>query len=124
MRRSVRGHPTPHYESYVNVDYFALDGSVVHLVPSTHERDNQAPPGFSATVGGTGDWLVDKPFGTEMIVLLITPAPLFDGLRPAAESRAAYLAAVGQQLKQMEAHYGASHIVADFVQITTHARSE
>ncbi|WP_028215051.1 serine/threonine protein kinase [Paraburkholderia mimosarum] len=115
---------TPHYESYVNVDYFALDGSVVHLVPSTHERDNQAPPGFSATVGGTGDWLVDKPFGTEMIVLLITPAPLFDGLRPPAESRAAYLAAVGQQLKQMEAHYGAGHIVADFVQITTHARSE
>jgi hypothetical protein len=115
---------TPHYESYVNVDYFALDGSVVHLVPSNHERDNQAPPGFSATVGGTGDWVVAKPFGTEMIVLLITPAPLFDGLRPPSESRAAYLAAVGQQLKQMEAHYGSGHIVADFVQITTHARSE
>lgn len=115
---------TPRYESYVNVDYFALDGSVVHLVPSNVERDNQAPPGFSATVGGSGYWLVDKPFGTEMIVLLITPAPLFDGLRPASESRAAYLAAVEQQLKQMEAHYGTGHIVADFVQITTHARGE
>ncbi|MBB2927647.1 serine/threonine protein kinase [Paraburkholderia silvatlantica] len=115
---------TPHYESYVNVDYFALDGSVVHLVPSNVERDNQAPPGFSATVGGSGYWLVDKPFGTEMIVLLITPAPLFDGLRPASESRAAYLAAVEQQLKQMEAHYGTGHIAADFVQITTHARGE
>jgi len=115
---------TPHYDSYVNVDYFALDGSVVHLVPSNVERDNQAPPSFSATVGGSGYWLVDKPFGTEMIVLLITPAPLFDGLRPASESRSAYLAAVGQQLKQMEARYGAGHIVADFVQITTHARSD
>ncbi|MEM5423648.1 serine/threonine protein kinase [Paraburkholderia ferrariae] len=115
---------TPHYESYVNVDYFALDGSVVHLVPSNVERDNQAPPGFSATVGGSGYWLVDKPFGTEMIVLLITPAPLFDGLRPASESRSAYLAAVGQQLKQMEAHYGEGRIVADFVQITTHARGD
>ncbi|MEX3842101.1 protein kinase domain-containing protein [Paraburkholderia sp. BR10882] len=115
---------TPHYESYVNVDYFALDGSVVHLVPSNVERDNQAPPGFSATVGGSGYWLVDKPFGTEMIVLLITPAPLFDGLRPASESRSAYLAAVGQQLKQMEALYGEGRIVADFVQITTHARSD
>ncbi len=115
---------TPHYDSYVNVDYFALDGSVVHLVPSNVERDNQAPPGFSATVGGSGYWLVDKPFGTEMIVLLITPAPLFDGLRPASESRAAYLAAVEQQLKQMQAHYGTAHIVADFVQITTHARGE
>ncbi|HKT93515.1 MAG TPA: protein kinase [Paraburkholderia sp.] len=115
---------TPHYDSYVNVDYFALDGSVVHLVPSNVERDNQAPPGFSATVGGSGYWLVDKPFGTEMIVLLITPAPLFDGLRPASESRSDYLAAVGQQLKKMEARYGAGHIVADFVQITTHARND
>ncbi|MEM5315111.1 protein kinase [Paraburkholderia sp. JHI869] len=115
---------TPHYDSYVNVDYFSLDGSVVHLVPSNVERDNQAPPGFAATVGGSGYWLVDKPFGTEMIVLLITPAPLFDGLRPASESRSAYLAAVAQQLKKMEARYGAGHIVADFVQITTHARSD
>ncbi|NLP65173.1 serine/threonine-protein kinase [Paraburkholderia sacchari] len=114
---------TPHYDSYVNVDYYALDGSVVHLVPSNHERDNQAPPGFSATVGSTGDWIIDKPFGTEMIVLLITPAPLFDALRPASEPRAAYLAAVGQQLKQMEARYGRAHIAADFVQITTRARN-
>lgn len=115
---------TPHYESYVNVDYYALDGSVVHLVPSNHERDNQAPPNFAATVGGTGDWIVEKPFGKEMIVLLITPAPLFDKLRAASEPRATYLAAVDQQLKQMEAHYGRGRIVADFVQITTHARSE
>lgn len=114
---------TPHYDSYVNVDYYALDGSVVHLVPSNHERDNQAPPGFSATVGSTGDWIIDKPFGTEMIVLLITPAPLFDTLRPASEPRAAYLAAVGQQLKQMETRYGSAHIAADFVQITTRARN-
>jgi eukaryotic-like serine/threonine-protein kinase len=114
---------TPHYDSYVNVDYYALDGSVVHLVPSNHERDNQAPPGFSATIGSSGDWIVDKPFGTEMIVLLVTPAPLFDRLRPPSEPRAVYLAAVDHQLKQMEARYGAGHIAADFVQITTHARN-
>jgi eukaryotic-like serine/threonine-protein kinase len=115
---------TPQYDSYVNVDYYALDGSVVHLVPSNHERDNQAPPGFSATIGSSGDWVVDKPFGTEMIVLLVTPAPLFDGLRPPSEPRAAYLAAVDHQLKQMEARYGSGRIAADFVQITTHARGE
>ncbi|WP_028220353.1 serine/threonine-protein kinase [Paraburkholderia oxyphila] len=115
---------TPHYESYVNVDYYALDGSVVHLVPSNHERDNQAPAGFSATIGSAGDWIIDKPFGTEMIVLLITPAPLFDSIRPPSEPRAAYLAAVDQKLKQIEARYGTGHIAADFVQITTHARNE
>ncbi|CAM3159501.1 non-specific serine/threonine protein kinase [Burkholderia ubonensis] len=111
---------TPAYDSYVNVDYYVLNGSVVHLVPSSHARDNQAPPNYSATIGSMGDWVIGKPFGTEMIVLLVTPAPLFDGMRPPSEPRAAYLAAVDRQLKQFEARYGAEHVAADFVQITTH----
>ncbi|MGU7782833.1 protein kinase domain-containing protein [Burkholderia sp. PU8-34] len=112
---------TPGYDSYVNVDYYVLNGSVVHLVPSSHERDNQAPPNYSATIGSMGDWVIGKPFGTEMIVLLVTPAPLFDGVRPPSEPRAAYLAAIDRQLKLFEAKYGADHVAADFVQITTHA---
>ncbi|MXN75828.1 protein kinase [Burkholderia sp. 4701] len=112
---------TPGYDSYVNVDYYVLNGSVVHLVPSSHARDNQAPPNYAATIGSMGDWVIGKPFGTEMIVLLVTPAPLFDGLRPPSEPRAAYLAAIDRQLKLFEAKYGADHIAADFVQITTHA---
>lgn len=112
---------TPGYDSYVNVDYYVLNGSVVHLVPSSHARDNQAPPNYSATIGSMGDWVIGKPFGTEMIVLLVTPAPLFDGMRPPSEPRTAYLAAIDRQLKLFEAKYGAEHIAADFVQITTHA---
>jgi hypothetical protein len=114
---------TPGYDSYVNVDYYVLNGSVVHLVPSSHARDNQAPPNYSATIGSMGDWVIGKPFGTEMIVLVITPAPLFDTLRPQSEPRAAYLAAVDRQLKQFESRYGAGRVAADFVQITTHAGS-
>jgi serine/threonine protein kinase len=112
---------TPPYDSYVNVDYYVLDGSIVHLVPSRHEKDNQAPPNYSATIGSMGDWVIAKPFGTEMIVLLTTPAPLFDAARPDSEPRADYLAAVDQRLKQMAAKYGAGRIAVDFVQITTRA---
>ncbi|TKC81631.1 DUF4384 domain-containing protein [Trinickia terrae] len=112
---------TPGFDSYVYVDYYVLDGSVVHLVPSSREKDNQAPPNYSATIGSAGDWVIGKPFGTEMIVLLITPAPLFDALRPDAEPRADYLAAVDQRLKQFAAKYGAQRVAADFTQITTHA---
>jgi hypothetical protein len=68
-----------------------------------------------------GDWVIGQPFGTEMIVLVITPAPLFDGLRPDSEPRAAYLAAVERQLKQFAVKYGAGRIAVDFVQITTRA---
>lgn len=112
---------TPGYDSYVNVDYYVLNGSVVHLVPSNRERDNQAPPNYAATIGSMGEWVIGKPFGTEMIVLLVTPAPLFDGMRPPSEPRAAYLAAIERQLKLFEAKYGEGRIAADFVQITTHA---
>jgi eukaryotic-like serine/threonine-protein kinase len=113
---------TPAYDSYVNVDYYAASGGVVHMVPSPRMKENQAPPSYAATIGGLGNWVVSKPFGTDLIVLLVTPAPLFDGLRPESESTDDYLRALDQRLKQLTDKYGADKIVADFTQITTKAR--
>ncbi|MGQ7936118.1 protein kinase domain-containing protein [Paraburkholderia sp. D1E] len=110
---------TPAYDSYVNLDYYQLDGSVVHMVPSPRAKDNQAPPHYSATIGSAGDWIISKPFGSEMVVLLITPAPLFDKPRPESESRADYLHALDTRLAQIAGKYGQDHIVADFAPITT-----
>lgn len=110
---------TPGYDSYVNLDYYQLDGNVVHMVPSPRAKDNQAPPHYSATVGSAGDWVISKPFGSEMVVLLITPAPLFDKPRPEAEPRADYLRALDTRLAQIAAKYGRERIVADFAPITT-----
>jgi eukaryotic-like serine/threonine-protein kinase len=56
-----------------------------------------------------------------MIVLVITPAPLFDSLRPDAEPRAAYLAAVNERLKRIAEKHGPARIAVDFAQITTRA---
>ncbi|TDY20596.1 serine/threonine protein kinase [Paraburkholderia sp. BL6665CI2N2] len=114
---------TPGYDSYVNLDYYQLDGSVVHMVPSPRAKDNQAPPHYAATVGGAGDWIISKPFGSEMVVLLITPAPLFDKPRPESESRADYLRALDARLAQIGGKYGRDHVVADFAPITTKPRS-
>lgn len=113
---------TPGYQSFVSIDYYVLDGGVVHLVPSQRAKGNQAPPNHAATIGGMGNWVVGKPFGTELIVLLITPVPLFDGIRPEHESRADYLAAVQKQLNPIAAKYGAERLAADFVQVTTKPR--
>ncbi|WP_454721516.1 MULTISPECIES: serine/threonine-protein kinase [Cupriavidus] len=113
---------TPPFDTYVYVDYYMADGRVVHMVPSSRSRANQAPAGYSASVGSMGDWVVGRPFGTELIVLLTTPAPLFDALRPEAEPRQDYLRALGRQLGPLAARYGDDHIGADMVQISTHAR--
>jgi hypothetical protein len=114
---------TPGYDSYVNLDYYQLDGSVVHMVPSPRAKDNQAPPHYAATIGSAGDWIISKPFGSEMVVLLITPAPLFDKPRPESEARADYLRALDARLAQIGGKYGRDHIVADFAPITTKPRS-
>jgi len=113
---------TPDRESYVHVDYYVLDGNVVHLVPSRRAKANRAPPRYTATIGTLTGWTIAKPFGAELIVLLTTPVPLFDELRPEYESRSDYLRAVGQRLRQIAAKHGADKIGADFVQITTRAR--
>jgi serine/threonine protein kinase len=113
---------TPAYDSYVYVDYNVLDGHVAHLVPNPRAKENQAPASYSATIGSLGNWVVSKPFGSELIVLLTTPAPLFDSIRPEVESRAEYLRAVEKQLEQIKAKYGTDRIAVDIVQITTKAR--
>jgi predicted Ser/Thr protein kinase len=113
---------TPGYDSYVNIDYYQLDGSVVHMVPSPRAPDNQAPPNYAATVGSAGDWVIAKPFGTELVVLLITPAPLFNALRPESEARADYLHALDTRLTQIAGKYGTDHIVADVAEISSRAR--
>ncbi|MGF6899204.1 protein kinase domain-containing protein [Paraburkholderia sp. GAS348] len=114
---------TPGYDSYVNLDYYQLDGSVVHMVPSPRAKDNQAPPHYAATIGSAGDWVISKPFGSEMVVLLITPAQLFDKPRPESESRADYLRALNTRLAQIAGKFGQDHIVADFAPITTKPRT-
>ena len=113
---------TPAYDSWVHVDYYVLDGGVVHLLPSVRARDNQAPPSYRATIGGLGNWVISRPFGSEMIVLTTTPEPLFSGLRAENENARDYLRSLKKQLQQMTAKYGVERVAVDFVQITTRAQ--
>lgn len=113
---------TPPYDTYVYVDYYMADGKVVHMVPSQRAKANQAPASYTAAVGSLGDWVISKPFGTELIVMITTPAPLFDALRPESEPRQDYLRALDRQLGPMAAKHGESHIGADMVQISTNPR--
>jgi hypothetical protein len=111
-------------ESFISVDYYSLDGNVVHLLPNPKARDNRAPANYTASIGSMGEWAVGKPFGSELIVLLTTPVPLFDVFRPVTEPSADYLAAVAQQLRQVSARNGADKIAVDFMQISTRARKK
>jgi hypothetical protein len=110
---------TPAVESYIAVDYYSLDGSVTHLLPNARARDNRAPPNYTATIGSLGEWGIGKPFGAELVVLMTTPAPLFDGVRPISEPAAGYLADMADRLDKMRAK---GPIAVEFLQIHTRPR--
>jgi predicted Ser/Thr protein kinase len=114
---------TPPYETYVNLDYYSLDGGVVHMVPGPRIKANQAPPNYSATIGDLGEWTIAAPFGTEMVVVLNTPKPLFDQPREEVEKGADYLVALRDRLDQLGEESGREQITADFVMINTKPRA-
>jgi predicted Ser/Thr protein kinase len=114
---------TPPYESYVNLDYYSLDGGVVHMVPGPRIKGNQAPPGYAATIGDLDQWIIAKPFGTEIVVVLNTPQLLFNTPRAEVEKGADYIAALRDRLKQLGDDADRGTITADFVLIKTRPRT-
>jgi hypothetical protein len=113
---------TPNTESYVTVDYFVLDRSVVHLLPNLRAREHLAPARYTATIGSLGNWVIGKPFGNEMVVLLATPVPPFDHLRPESEPADDYLRALDKQLARISKARGPGAVAVEFLQISTSAR--
>ena len=115
---------SPSYESYVYVDYFALDGSVVHLFPNPTLRQNRIQAGARVTLGDAGSakqWVIGTPFGTEMIVVLASPVPLFDSPRPDFENRLDYLSELEQGLERA-ARGGGGPVTGTYAFITTRAK--
>jgi serine/threonine protein kinase len=110
---------TPSYASYLNVDYFSVDGGVIHMVPSPRVRQNQAPADYKATIGDLGEWRVGPPFGKELIAILVTPEPLYNELRTEYEPQSDYLPDLRKRLNELAAKVGDSRITADILLIET-----
>jgi serine/threonine protein kinase len=110
---------TPSYASYLNVDYFSVDGGVIHMVPSPRARQNQAPADYKAIIGDLGEWRVGSPFGRELIAILATPEPLYKELRTEYEPQSDYLPDLRKRLNELAAKVGDSRITADILLIKT-----
>lgn len=114
---------TPGYDAYVNVDYYLVDGNVFHLLPTPGAKDQKVPPNHATTIGSNGEWVISKPLGTELVVLVTTPTPLFDDVRPQLESIPDYSRALDERLRLLAAKYGSGKIGVDLIQITTKPRN-
>ncbi len=108
----------------LHLDYFLLDGKVVHLLPAAGE-----PMAMSAALvlgdpaGGGPTWEISAPFGAEMILGVVTSDPLFDNERPAIEPGEPYLRELLARIEhQGNAASGGGRIAVGNVLIRTRAR--
>lgn len=110
---------TPNYSSFIYVDYYLLDSGVLHMVPSPRIRGNQAPANYHATIGDLGEWSIARPFGTELIVIMATPEPLFTSQRKEIEPQNQYLFDLEKRLSQLAKKNHDEQITVDFIVIRT-----
>ncbi|MBV9966730.1 MAG: SEL1-like repeat protein [Alphaproteobacteria bacterium] len=86
----------PNRAVHLQIDYFSLDGQVLHLAPSLELPSVQLAAGTAGVFGHNGrgrDWIAGgAPFGTELIAVTATSAPLnFGTNRPPTEKAVDYL---------------------------------
>lgn len=109
---------TSNYPSYLYIDFFLQDGTVLHMIPSPFNQDNQAPARYKAAIGDLGDWVAAPPFGEEMVVMLSSSVPLFNNERPEHEDAKIYLGALSRELERAS-KIPDTRIGASFLLITT-----
>ncbi len=87
----------PDYDAYVYVDYFAADGSVIHLVPNDTVPLRLRPAKSAMRVGAPDadepflNITIGPPYGQEIAAAFAASAPLYDGTRPLSEPAGPYL---------------------------------
>jgi hypothetical protein len=91
----------------LQVDYFTIGGSVVHLLPNPSDSAIALAASASRRLGERGEdgkpgsgrsWTIGPPYGTEMLLTVATAAPLFPSPRPEQEPAADYLSALADAL--------------------------
>ena len=111
----------PTVPGYLYVDYYQLDGQVVHILPLADVAREKTRAGGNLRLGDGSAGLtlrVGPPFGREMLTVFVVPEPLFDEPREVIETAETYLIALAERAKQM-AQRDDGQVLSDAVLITT-----
>jgi Domain of unknown function (DUF4384) len=106
----VAAEATPLYDGFLYVDFVQHDGTVLHMLPGPDRAGNAVKAGERVLLGkGPQEYTIAAPFGTEMLVVISSPKPLFKEARPQVEKAEAYLGALRTALdgagKQVVSNY-------------------
>jgi hypothetical protein len=92
----------PDWAGNLYVAYFMSSGEVAHLVPSAPHQAN-ATVRLGEPRAGFPGWEVSEPFGTDLLVAMVSEGPLFATPRPEVEKQETYLAALAEALRNARA---------------------
>lgn len=102
------------YDGYLYVDYWSVEGGVLHLFPNPGEpaSGRRFAPGEQHNVGeADAIWVVGPPFGQELITIVSSPVPLYEGQREQYEEARDYLPALRAMLEQGDERIGANFLI-------------
>jgi tRNA A-37 threonylcarbamoyl transferase component Bud32 len=109
----------PDFASYLYVDYYRSDGTVVHLYPEIKKDMKKIPAATHLTLGEThSPWVVQKPFGQNQIVLMASNVPLIDKKRPLQEPAQDYLSILHKKVIVNE-----TPVAVKYLMVTTNPRT-
>ena len=97
---------SPDYPAYVYVDYYAADGSVIHLMPNEHVSARNFGPktlvkiGSPCDVGAPLEIRIAPPYGQEIAVAFASSVPLHNADRPLVEPAGEYLTWMREQVQK------------------------
>ncbi len=108
---------TPDFPGFLYVDYYMADGKVFHLLPNNTSqlKTNANQLIFIGKKGATRQWEIVKPFGKEVMSVIISKLPLFESFRDEIEDSGVYSSAMRLALFQNKN----TVIIADYFVITT-----
>jgi uncharacterized protein YneF (UPF0154 family) len=100
---------SPEFAAYVYVDFFDVNGQVLHLRPNKWEAVELHPPNSPLAIGGDRGGrsavrlIVQPPFGQELVVAYASSLPLYEGLREPIEPAGPYLAWLRTRIAEVRA---------------------
>jgi hypothetical protein len=112
----------PETDAYLRVDYYQVDGKVVHLLPSTKER-NYVKGGEPYIIGKSASnrFEISAPFGEELLVVVASQKPIEVMTKEWNEPAKPYIKRLARSLKAQKAN---TEIAAAHYIILTKARDE
>ncbi len=116
----VEATATTLFSGYLYIDMVQKDGTVVHMRPVALAQKSKVKAGERVLVGLEGQkFTVAPPFGTDMLLVMSSPEPLFDAARPQVENAAEYFSALRAAMAKAEARDVGRPVVSNYFFLKT-----